>query len=216
MDFQTPLEGGKARRVGVMGGTFDPIHNGHLVTAQEALTQFGLDEIVFLPAGIPPHKEGGSVLPAEERFLMTVIATASNSAFTVSRLEIERPGPTYTIDSLIALRAILGDETSVHFITGADAVWEILTWKNYERLGEYCEFIAATRPGYSLERFMRSHMLNAEGKQHSYPAVHIMEVPALSISSSDIRQRIRESRAVRYLMPEGVVNYINKCEFYRE
>lgn len=216
MEPQSFLHGGKAKRVGVMGGTFDPIHNGHLVTAQEALSQFGLDAIVFLPAGIPPHKDGRIVLSTEERFLMTVIATASNSAFTVSRLEIDRSGLTYTIDSLIALRDILGRDTSMYFITGADAVWEILTWKNYERLGEYCEFIAATRPGYSLGRFMQSHMLNAEGKKHSYPAVHIMEVPALSISSSDIRQRIRERRAVRYLMPEGVVNYIEKCKFYRD
>lgn len=216
MDYQSTLGGGKARRVGVMGGTFDPIHNGHLVAAQEALAQFSLDSIMFLPAGIPAHKEGHTALPAEERYLMTVIATASNSAFSVSRLEIDRPGPTYTIDSLVALRATLGDDTAIYFITGADAVWEILTWKSYERLGKYCEFIAATRPGYSLERFMRSHMLNAEGKKLSYPTVHIMEVPALAISSSDIRQRILEHRAVRYLMPEGVVNYINKCGFYRE
>lgn len=205
----------KRSRIGVMGGTFNPIHYGHLVTAEEALFQFKLDKVIFMPAGMPPHKTDKEILPPEERYLLTVIATASNPDFVVSRLEIERKGPSYTIDTLLELQNIYGPETELVFITGADAVWEILTWKDAKKLVKLTEFIAATRPGYSLEKFKKLHVL-PEGREEGKPRVSIMEIPALAISSTDIRKRVRENRPIRYLVPEGVANYIYKCGFWKD
>lgn len=205
----------KQSRIGVMGGTFNPIHYGHLVTAEEALFQFKLDKVIFMPAGMPPHKTDKEILPPEERYLLTVIATASNPDFVVSRLEIERKGPSYTIDTLLELQNIYGPETELVFITGADAVWEILTWKDAKKLVKLTEFIAATRPGYSLEKFKKLHVL-PEGREKGKPRVSIMEIPALAISSTDIRKRVRENRPIRYLVPEGVANYIYKCGFWKD
>ena len=196
-------------RLGVMGGTFDPIHYGHLVTAEEARVQFRLDQVLFVPAGEPPHKEQRSdVAPAEHRYLMTVIATAANPAFEVSRMEIERPGPSYTIDTVRALRAERGPGLELYFITGADAVWEILTWHEHEEVAKLARFIAATRPGYPLDRFQSPDRGGITG------SVEIMEIPALAISSSDIRERLREARPIRYLTPDAVVAYIAKHDLY--
>jgi len=207
----------KISRIGVMGGTFNPIHYGHLVTAEEALSQFKLDKVMFMPAGVPPHKSDREILLPEERYLLTVIATASNPDFVVSRLEIERKGPSYTIDTLAQLQQIFGPDTTVFFITGADAVWEILTWKNAEELVELTEFIAATRPGYSLEKFKKLHVLpEGEGREPGRPRVSIMEIPALAISSTDIRRRVREDQPIRYLVPEGVASYIKKSAFWKD
>ena len=189
-----------------MGGTFDPIHYGHLVTAEEALVQFNLDRVVFMPTGLPVRKTHRTVTPAEHRYLMTVIATASNPDFEVSRLEVDRPGATYTVDTMLALRDHYGPQTELYFITGADAVWDILTWKDSDRLAGVCTFIAATRPGYDLSRF------SAEDASRMH--VEFMEVPALAISSTDIRERIAERRPVRYLLPEAVANYIAKNDLY--
>jgi len=193
-------------RIGIMGGTFDPIHYGHLVTAEEALVQFNLDKVVFMPTGTPVRKTHREVTPAEHRYLMTVIATASNPDFEVSRMEVDRPGPTYTVDTMLALRADFGPETDLFFITGADAVWEILTWKDSEVLADVCSFIAATRPGYDLSRFSRDDA----DRMH----VEFMEVPALAISSTDIRRRVAERRPIRYLLPEAVAAYIRKNRLY--
>ncbi|MGB4592769.1 MAG: nicotinate-nucleotide adenylyltransferase [Coriobacteriia bacterium] len=196
----------KKLRIGIMGGTFDPIHYGHLVTAEEALVQFNLDRVVFMPTGLPVRKTHRTVTPAEHRYLMTVIATASNPDFEVSRLEVDRPGATYTVDTMLALRDHYGPQTELYFITGADAVWDILTWKDSDRLAGVCTFIAATRPGYDLSRF------SAEDASRMH--VEFMEVPALAISSTDIRERIAERRPVRYLLPEAVANYIAKNVLY--
>jgi nicotinate-nucleotide adenylyltransferase len=196
----------KKLRIGIMGGTFDPIHYGHLVAAEEALVQFNLDRVVFMPTGNPVRKIHRTVTPAEHRYLMAVIATASNPDFEVSRMEVDRPGPTYTVDTMLALRADLGPEADLYFITGADAVWEILTWKDSEALAGVCSFIAATRPGYDLSRFSRD---DAERMR-----VEFMEVPALAISSTDIRRRVAERRPVRYLLPEAVAAYIRKNGLY--
>ncbi|MCL6472028.1 MAG: nicotinate-nucleotide adenylyltransferase [Firmicutes bacterium] len=207
----------KRYRIGIMGGTFNPIHYGHLVTAEEALYQFKLDKVVFMPAGQPPHKRDKEILSPEDRYLLTVIATASNPDFEVSRLEIERVGPSYTVDTLLELHEVYGPETDMFFITGADAVWEILTWKDAEKLVELTEFIAATRPGYSLEKFKKLHVLpEGEHRVKGKPRVSIMEIPALAISSTDIRRRVRENRPIRYLVPEGVASYIQKSGFWRD
>lgn len=198
----------KKLRLGIMGGTFDPIHYGHLVAAEEALVQFNLDRVVFMPTGIPVRKTHRSVTSAEHRYLMTVIATASNPDFEVSRMEVDRPGATYTVDTMLALRAQHGASAELYFITGADAVWEILTWKDSERLADVCTFIAATRPGYDLSRFEQDEVAR-------HINVEFMEVPALAISSTDIRDRIGSRRPVRYLLPEAVAAYIAKNDLYR-
>ena len=195
-------------RLGVMGGTFDPIHHGHLVTAEEALSQFSLDQVVFVPTGRPWMKADRPVSPAEDRYLMTVIATSSNPHFLVSRLEIEREGPTYTVETLRALRDEVGPSCELFFVTGADAMLEILQWKDPEEILNQAHFIAATRPGYDIARFERE-------APSSHPNVSVMNIPALAISSSDIRRRVAAGEPIRYLVPEGVKTYIEKARLYR-
>jgi nicotinate-nucleotide adenylyltransferase len=195
------------RRLGVMGGTFDPIHHGHLLTAEEAAVQFGLDEVVFVPTGQPWMKERTNVSPAEDRYLMTVVATASNPRFSVSRVEIDREGPTYTVDTLRSIGETAGD-AELFFVTGADAMLEIFQWKDPEEILSLAHFIAATRPGYDLTRF------ESEAPTR-HPNVSVMNIPALAISSTDIRDRIHEGRPIRYLVPEGVKSYIEKAGLYR-
>jgi nicotinate-nucleotide adenylyltransferase len=191
-----------------MGGTFDPIHHGHLLTAEEAAVQFGLDEVVFVPTGQPWMKEERDVSSPEHRYLMTVIATASNPRFFVSRLEVDREGPTYTVDTLRELKEQRGGDVDLFFVTGADAVLEIFQWKDPDEILELAHFIAATRPGYDLARFEAE-----EPSRHRN--VSVMNIPALAISSTDIRERVREGRPIRYLVPEGVENYIEKAGLYR-
>lgn len=186
-----------------MGGTFDPIHHGHLVAASEVQARHDLDEVVFVPTGQPWQKAGKPVTSAEHRYLMTVIATASNPRFTVSRVDIDRPGPTYTLDTLRDLtRQRPGAE--LYFITGADALAQILSWKGVNQLWDLAQFIGVTRPG---------HVLTDEG----LPAdrVTLEEVPAMAISSTDCRQRVSQHEPVWYLVPEGVVQYIAKYGLYR-
>ncbi len=195
------------RRLGVMGGTFDPIHYGHLVTAEEALVQFALDGVVFVPTGQPWMKVGREVSPAEDRYLMTVIATASNPRFQVSRIEIDREGPTYTVETLRALAEQYPD-AELYFITGADAMLEIFDWKESGEALALAHFIAATRPGYDLTRFESMAPTR-------HPNVSVMNVPALAISSTDVRSRVHEGRPIRYLVPEGVKTYIDKADLYR-
>jgi len=194
-----------------MGGTFDPIHFGHLVTAEEALVQFNLDRVVFMPTGTPAAKSHRRVSPAESRYLMTVLATATNPDFEVSRIEVDRVGVTYTVDTLETLRAAHGPGTELFFITGADAVFEIVTWKDAERIADLVTFIAATRPGYDLGEALQSHA----GDAVRFRIEHI-EVPALAISSTDLRSRVAERRPIRYLTPEPVCAYIDKLGLYRE
>jgi nicotinate-nucleotide adenylyltransferase len=191
-----------------MGGTFDPIHHGHLLTAEEARVQFELDEVLFVPTGQPWMKSERRVSPPEDRYLMVVIATSSNPRFMVSRLEVERDGPTYSVDTLRTLREERGD-VDLFFITGADAMLEILQWKDPEEALSMAHFIAASRPGYDLSRFER-------GAPAEHPNVTVMQIPALAISSTDIRERVAAGRPIRYLVPEGVQTYIEKAGLYRE
>jgi nicotinate-nucleotide adenylyltransferase len=191
-----------------MGGTFDPIHYGHLVTAEAALSEFHLREVVFVPTGQPWMKEDRDVVSPEDRYLMTVIATSSNPRFWVSRIEIEREGPTYTIDTLQEIREQSEEDVDLFFITGADAILEIFQWKDPEEVLQLAHFIAATRPGYDVARFEREAPTR-------HPNISVLNVPALAISSSDVRQRVREGRPIRYLVPEGVQTYIEKRRLYR-
>jgi nicotinate-nucleotide adenylyltransferase len=186
-----------------MGGTFDPIHHGHLVAASEVQALFDLDEVVFAPTGAPWQKASASVSPAEDRYLMTVIATASNPRFTVSRVDIDRPGTTYTIDTLRDLSAQRPD-SELFFITGADALAQILSWKDVDELWDLAHFIGVTRPG---------HVLSDIGLP--VDRVTLQEVPAMAISSTDCRARVFNGEPVWYLLPDGVVQYIAKHKLYR-
>lgn len=188
-------------RIGVMGGTFDPIHHGHLVAASEVAHSFGLDEVVFVPTGHPWQKS--DVTASEHRYLMTVIATASNPQFTVSRVDIDREGPTYTIDTLRDLKKDRPD-AELFFITGADAVAQILSWRDHDELWELAHFVAVSRPG---------HVLSTDGLPSDN--VSQLEVPALSISSTACRARVSDNEPVWYLVPDGVVQYIAKHHLYR-
>lgn len=194
----------RRRRVGVMGGTFDPIHHGHLVAASEVQTVFDLDEVIFVPTGQPWQKAARRVSPAEHRYLMTVVATASNPRFTVSRVDIDRPGETYTVDTLRDLHAANPD-AELYFITGADALAQILSWKDNDELWELAHFVAVTRPG---------HQLTGSGLPRD--RVSLLEVPAMAISSTDCRRRVADEQPVWYLVPDGVVQYIAKHRLYRE
>ncbi len=203
------------KKIGIMGGTFNPIHNGHLVTAQEALNQFCLNEVIFIPAGDPPHKVEKHLADAEDRYLMTVIATSSNSSFFVSRIEIDRKGKSYTIDTVKELRKTYGMDSELFFITGADAILEILSWKDTDEIVTLTKFIAATRPGYDLSKIkdLRSTLFASEEGVND--KIFIMEIPALAISSTNIRERIKDCRPINYLVPEGVSNYILKHGLYK-
>lgn len=189
-------------RVGVMGGTFDPIHHGHLVAASEVADRFDLDEVVFVPTGQPWQKAGKTVSHPEHRYLMTVIATASNPRFTVSRVDIDRGGPTYTIDTLRDLHQQRPD-ADLFFITGADVMSEILSWHGAEQMWDLANFVGVTRPGHELAV--------PDGAR----GVTLMEVPAMAISSTDCRKRVVDGKPVWYLVPDGVVQYIAKYGLYR-
>ncbi len=189
-----------------MGGTFDPIHHGHLVAASEVLAWFGLDEVVFVPTGQPYQKSDRRVSPAEHRYLMTVIATASNPRFTVSRVDIDRPGPTYTVDTLTDIAAQHSD-TDLYFITGADALTEILGWRSAQEMFRLAHFVGCTRPGYLMDS---SSLDGMPGDR-----VTVVEIPALAISSTDCRDRTERGEPVWYLVPDGVVQYISKHHLYQ-
>lgn len=192
-----------------MGGTFDPVHHGHLVAASEVADQFALDEVIFVPTG-QPWQKGRDVTAAEDRYLMTVIATASNPRFSVSRADIDRGGPTYTTDTLRDLRA-LHPAADLYFITGADALASILTWQGYEELFTLAKFIGVSRPGYQLTD---SHIVE-DIDQLPPDALTLVEVPALAISSTDCRRRAAAGRPIWYLVPDGVVQYVAKRGLYR-
>ena len=197
---------GSRRRIGVMGGTFDPIHHGHLVAASEVQAWFDLDEVVFVPTGQPWQKSARQVSAPEDRYLMTVIATASNPRFSVSRVDVDRDGPTYTIDTLRDLHRQRPD-TDLFFITGADALAQILTWHDAEAIFELAHFVGCTRPGTTIDDATLDGL-----PQHK---VTTIEVPALAISSTECRARAQKSEPVWYLVPDGVVQYIAKRGLYQ-
>lgn len=196
------------RRLGIMGGTFDPIHYGHLVTAEAARTRFGLDQVVFVPSGRPPHKRAGAS-DSQDRLVMTQLAIVTNDGFDLSDTEIRRPGYSYSIDTVREFVSLYGKDTELFFITGADAILEIASWKNAAELIDLCTFIAATRPGFDLAELEK---LPEDWRRH----IRLFEIPALAISSTDIRRRVRCNESIKYLLPEAVEHYIRRRGLYRE
>ncbi|MFC3848794.1 nicotinate-nucleotide adenylyltransferase [Corynebacterium hansenii] len=197
----------RPRRIGVMGGTFDPIHNGHLVAASEVADRFALDSVIFVPTGEPWQKRGRRVSDSEDRYLMTVIATASNPRFTVSRVDIDRPGATYTIDTLDDLNAQFPDD-ELFFITGADALQQIVTWRDWEKMFDSATFVGVNRPGF--------HLAEDDLPDVDRARLHLVDIPAMAISSTDCRRRAADGRPVWYLVPDGVVQYIAKRGLYQD
>ena len=209
-DYYNP----QAKRIAVMGGTFDPIHYGHLVTAEAVRHEFQLDQVLFIPTGKPPHKAADTVSNPESRYLMTLLATESNDHFYASRMEIDRSGFTYTIDTIHALQQIYPTDTEIFFITGADAFYQMFSWHHAEDLLKTCTFVAATRPGYQKEELIQR--IHATIQNHPMQKFHFLEVPALAISSSDIRARVRSGYPIKYLVPEAVENFIKKHRLYQK
>lgn len=201
---------GREYRLGIMGGTFDPIHYGHLVTAEQAREALNLDLVLFMPAGSPAFKQDRTVTSPEDRYAMTVLATAANPAFYASRFEIDRPGVTYTVDTLKALRAHYPANVRLYFITGADAILDIVSWHDAASIASLATLIAATRPGYDIEqaqaRIARSGI---------HFDVRYIQIPALAISSTNIRDRVRLGKSARYLTSESVIGYMQKNGLYR-
>lgn len=201
----------KKRKIGILGGTFDPIHIGHLVTAEAVRNEYTLDRVLFIPAANPPHKQAQKVTRAMHRYIMTVLATYSNPYFQVSSIELDRPGPSYTIDTIYELKARFGSAAELYFITGADAIQEIPTWDRIEELLGLCQFIAATRPGC----FPSVDHIKAHFGKLGQRRIHRLTTPELEISSTDIRERIRTNHSIKYIVPENVEQYIVKEGLYR-
>ena len=212
MSFLLPKSNGMQLRLGIMGGTFDPIHIGHLVTAEEACQQFNLDNVIFMPSGEPPHKDKRNVTAPDHRYLMTMLAVVANPCFTISRMEIDSEKTSYTVDTVRRFGDLYGSNLELFFITGADAILDITTWKDYKEILNSCSFIATSRPGYSLQK-LREVLGSAFEvvMQH----IHLLEVPAMAISSTEIRRRVAAGKTIRYLTPRPVEQYIYKNQLYK-
>ncbi len=204
-------EDNKSSRIGIMGGTFDPVHYGHLVAAEVARAELDLDKVIFIPAGRPPHKQQQIITGSEHRYLMTVLATSSNPNFEVSRIEVDKDELAYTIDTVKDMRRTYGEDATIYFITGADAVLELLTWYKIQELLTLCRFIAVTRPGFD-KRDLEQKIGEIASKYNG--EIICIEVPLLAISSTDIRERSRSGKPIKYLLPEAVEEYIEKNGLY--
>ena len=198
------------QKIGIMGGTFDPIHMGHLVMAEAVRMDYDLAKVIFIPTGTSPHKQGMAVTPALDRYIMTMMATYSNPYFFVSPIERDRPGPSFTIDTVRALIAEYGPGTEFYFLTGTDTVLELHTWNNIDELLELCHFVAASRPGQTTSIAEEIERLGPKAKDR----VHRLTTPELEISSTDIRERVRQGKSIRYFVPENVEHYIHKEGLY--
>ncbi len=203
------------RRVGLMGGTFDPVHYGHLAIAEEVYFALGLDEMVFIPTGQPPHKLGQAVTPAHDRLAMLELATAANPHFSISKVDIERPGPSYTVDTLRLLREQWGKAVDLYFVIGWDSLEELASWYNPQGILEQLDYLVAVhRPGHR-ERPGYREQLEARLPGTTQRLLTV-PVPQLDISASDLRQRVATGRPIRYQTPDAVVQYIREHSLYRE
>lgn len=202
----------KRKALGVMGGTFNPVHYGHLVAAETARIDFDMEKIIFVPSSVPPHKMREGLVDASLRYKMTELATASNPHFEVSPIELNRPGPSYTVDTMREFREIYGDDYDLFFITGADAVLEILSWKDVEYLLGLCSLVAVTRPGYALEKLKRK---TNDIKARYGATIYVLNAPGVAISSTEIRERCRSGKSIKYLVPEPVEEFILREGLYK-
>ena len=201
----------RALRLGVLGGTFDPIHHGHLVAAQEAFYQLELDQVLFVPAGMPPHKPVQPLATARHRLQMVELAIAGRPGFDLSRVDVERPGPHYSADMLQLLKDEWGSDTTLFFIEGADSLVDILDWHEPQRIVELAEFAVVNRPGVELDvDRLEQHLPGLRAR------LHRVDMPLLEISSTDLRRRVREGRPLTYLLPDTVLAYILEHELYLE
>ncbi len=198
--------------IGIMGGTFDPIHYGHLAMAEEVRLKFKLDRIIFIPSGNPPHKMEQNIADKRHRYIMTLLATEANEYFEVSRDEVDRQGYTYTIDTIRNLKKQFKGSANIYFITGADNVTQILNWKEAEQLLKSCEFIMTTRPGFTYDEIVKGVKYLEENYDSK---IHLIKVPSFAISSTDIRQRVQNNISIKYLLPESVEQYIYSHKLYR-
>lgn len=205
------MMGKPPQRIGIMGGTFDPIHMGHLVMAEAVRMDYALDKVLFIPTGISPHKTQFPVTSAIHRYIMTMMATYSNPYFFLSPIERDRPGPSYTIDTVRALVAQYEPGTEFYFLTGTDAVLELHTWNNIYELLDLCHFVAASRPGKIRTIEQEIQRLGPKAVER----IHRLTTPELEISSTDIRERVRMGKSIRYFVPENVEHYIHKEGLYR-
>jgi nicotinate-nucleotide adenylyltransferase len=201
----------KIQRIGISGGTFDPLHHGHLIIAEDIRESFQLDKVIFIPSGLPPHKDVDKITNAQHRYNMVEIGIKGNPFFEASPIEINRPGFTYTIDTLIQLKSEYEKNTKIYFITGADVIPELLTWRNYQQIFKMCEFVAVLRPGFKKSSFLGT----VNNIRVKYGAViHATEAPLIGISSTIIRDRMRQNKSIKYLVPEGVEQYIYENGLY--
>lgn len=197
-------------RIGIIGGTFDPIHIGHLIIAEESRIRLGLDKVIFIPAGAPPHKPDSPISDAEDRYNMTVLATRDNPHFEVSRMELERSGPSYTVDTIAELRREYGDEADLYFIMGADSVLDILLWYEPGKLLSMCKVVAAARPGYDTTEARRKLP-----REYLERIVFLHDSPEVSVSSTELRDRVASGIPIRYLVTPDVEDYIRENRLYR-
>jgi nicotinate-nucleotide adenylyltransferase len=199
-----------AMRVGVFGGTFDPIHIGHLVSAEEVRVKLELERVVFVPARLPPHKLDHVVSPVEHRLTMVELAIASNPHFAVSRVDIDRSGPSYTVDTIELLRDAWGPDVEIYFIMGSDSLLDILTWHEPMRLIKLCHFAVVSRPGYQVDLDELDALLPGVASR-----VQMLKAPELAISSTDIQRRVQEGLPIKYQVPEAVEDYIYEHKLYQ-
>ncbi len=202
----------KRKKIGISGGTFDPIHLGHLLVAESLRERFELDKVLFIPTGLPPHKDLSNVTSAEHRFNMVREAISTNPNFEVSRIEIDRKGLTYTFDTLTELKSIYSNDTDLFFIVGADVVKDILMWKNFDKVFSICEFIAVLRPEHKKNDFDSA----VEFLRSTYMAkIHVGEIPLVGVSSTMVRERVQSNKSVKYMIPECVEDYIKHNKLYK-
>ncbi len=205
------------KAVALFGGTFNPIHVAHLSVAEEIRTRYNLDKVIFVPAFLPPHKDPAELADAQSRLLMVHLATVSNPCFQVSSFEIDRGGKSYTVDTITHFRALLGDKTQLYFILGADMLMELATWRNIDEALRLCEFIVVARPGYDASKIMNYRFLGSTGQglgADSLENLRMEECAKLDVSSSAIRQRVREWKSIKYLVPESVEQFIHNQQLY--
>jgi nicotinate-nucleotide adenylyltransferase len=197
-------------RIGVIGGTFDPIHLGHLIVAEEACTRLGLSQVVFVPAGLPPHKQAHEISPSEQRLDMVQAAIADNEHFGLSRVDVDRPGPCYTVDTIGLLQEAWGDDAEIYFVIGSDSLADLPSWYQPQRLLRRCTVVAVERPGYALDlNRLERHLPGAAAQ------IQLLRAPTLDISSTEIRERVRSGHTIRYLVPDAVIRHIYQDHLYR-